>query len=204
MTDAQATAVLQAQLVDGEGFLAVLARSGHLDNSGVQQTERALEELGRAWAGRYDVSKKIARYLVDVTGILHACAERYPDLSDELWTIADRFDQLMTRLFSTKQMSESEAAAIVYGHLNGLSSIANILHFHEPIVDTTWSDDLGTAIDTLALAWKGHDTVPKAIARPMLTVSDLVVGHAAAYPDKESELLSVAADLVGRVKKCFR
>lgn len=203
MTESDAISILEAQLMSGAGFLSALATTGMLDRVGLSQVEQALDELVRTYMGQEGISKAVARSLVDVTSILHICAQRYRELSDELWDAADRIDLLIARLFATKPMGESEAAAIVFAQLSGVASIANKLHYHAPIITDSWAEELGEAIDILSEAWKTRDRVPKAIVRPMLAVGDLIIGHAAAYPDKEEQLVSVAGDLVDRVKKCL-
>jgi hypothetical protein len=203
MTEAQATAMLYEQLKSPQGFVAKLRKGEGLDRAGAHTVRDALGSLALLWAERTDVPKATLLPLVDVLTPIRESAHLYPDIEDEIMRLGMELAMLVEGIvYDLPRMSEEVAAALVYGHFSGLSSVAQLLHHHEQLYDG-WAEELAIAIDTLSNAWSGLATVPKAIAGSMLGVRELVRGHASAYPKQQHQLEAIADDLTERVRRCL-
>lgn len=204
MTESEAISVLEQQCVGDGGFVARLRRGEGLQREGVIQAQEALDTLAALWESSTDLPKVVARPLVDVSTPILESIPLYPDLENELWRLESDFSGRLDELCSTtpSRMSQEQAEALVYGHLLGLPSVSLKFHHHEAL-DDVWVSELRSALDVLTVAWAAREIVPKAIVRPMLEARGLIRGHAAVYPDQQSNLEQIADDLAERIKHCL-
>lgn len=204
MTEAEAVAIVREQLVTERGFIARLQRGEGIDHEAVRQVYGALEALAGYWADRACVPKDAVLPMVDVFTPIFACIPLYPDRKIEIQRLAIELVDRVESVFwgPNPSMTEEEAMALVYGHLNGLPSLAFDLHHRERPKDDTL-EQLHAALQTLERAWAGRACVPKTIVGPMLDVRELIAGHAGWWPEVQPRLVAIADDLKESVKRCL-
>jgi hypothetical protein len=204
MTEEEAIAVLEEAFTGDSGFVARLRNGDGLDAIAVTNAQAALETLHVLWADRDHIPKEAARALVDVFTPIYESAPLYPEQQSLIEQLAQSLVEDVERVLYpvSPKMTEERAIGLVFGHLNGLPSLALRLH-HLERLDDEWAGELLEAIDTLASVWSNRTLVPKVVVAPMLNVRELIRGHASLYPKQQAELEAIADDLAVHVKRCL-
>ncbi len=206
MTEQEAISILRSQFADELGFIERLNRGEGIDYTAVEQARAALDELATQWSDRAYVPKHAIAPLVDVYTRIVSCKPMYIDLDHELEHLASDFVMRIDQVFYRQPagMTEEEAVALVYGHFRGLSGIALAFHHHESIPDFEWAAELKRALDTLAVAWRTRQNVPKAVAGPMMDAHAMISGHAGNYDQLQTQLEQIGGEVLERVRRCLR
>lgn len=210
MTEAEAIAILGEQFPGQDGFLAKLERGEGLDREALARVRLALSSLKEAWADNTDVPKAALLPMVDIGSRIRSCIKHNPQLEDELVDLSmDLEHEVEHAVFGTFSHTEEWATSVAFGCLSGMESLALTLH-HRQAVSGGSVDELQTALEVLAKAWKTRESVPRWLAGLMLSAGDLFRDHAGNYPKRlypgmldQTDLEAIGDDITARVRRCL-
>lgn len=103
-TEEEAMATVWAHFSGAYSFLVALHERSGLDREAVEEVQRALATLERAWADRVDVPKTVVGTLLDARSAVLQNAGWYPELRRELDAIADDLAERVRRCLGDRQL----------------------------------------------------------------------------------------------------
>lgn len=197
-----AIACITLHFTEPEGFIAQLERGEPVHEVQVQAILSALQRIHQAWQTEDVVPKRVVRLLSGVISRVDRCALRYPEHAGELYSFTTTLLQAIDSLFSSSDLAEEYAIALVCQHVFGTPSF--IVQLSRGSINDDALQELCEAVTQLAQHWKHKEYIPKSGAHAVVNAPQVVTLFPEGLStDKQERLDRLGKHLGELVTRCL-
>ena len=182
------------------GLIAQIEQRLPIDQTQVKKLKVAFQQLHAAWENSDLVPKQEMQLLWNAISRLEKCSSLY--LKEDA-AVADFMDELsvwLDQLFTTKEMSEEHAIAVVSQHIIGPSFLREILLGEK--VTFSAIDNVFIAVETLAKLWKPRKYVSKLAAGALISTKSITIPNHYSEAERQ-QLQKIMQQLQERISDCW-